>query len=88
MKNCLLVVIMFLLNASFYAHADYCPDLGCTIEGTKKNIEAFEKKYGVKYTEDLYGPTNKTNVEFDIVHQDGTKEHCYQTMKDFPVHCR
>jgi len=87
MKKVLVLIVSMLVCCSG-AYAKYCPDLACVYEATQQDKLEYERKYGEKFVDNRPAPnTGSEHVEYDIIHKDGTKEHCYQTMDVFPIQC-
>lgn len=86
MKKVLFLLISLLVYSSG-TYAGYCDNVACTYQGSLDAKHDYEAKTGKKFPSVLYGNSGTEHVEFDIVHKDGTKEHCYQTMESLPILC-
>ncbi|MDY6416486.1 MAG: hypothetical protein SPK70_10110 [Succinivibrio dextrinosolvens] len=86
MKKVLVLIVSMLVCCS-WAYAGYCDNVACTYQGSLDAIHDYEAKTGKKFPSVMYGDTASDHVEFDIVHKNGIKEHCYQTMDVFPIQC-
>lgn len=86
MKRLALLSFLFLFIGTSAIACDF-GDWQCMEKHNQESNERVYQKYGVDISKQVYGDTTPEHLEYDIVHKDGTKEHCYQVMEGHSVTC-
>lgn len=88
MKRLALLFCLIIFSSSSFALIKCQPgDMACLYKANEERDALYLKKTGEKFSAPLYGDTGNKHLEYDIVHKDGTKEHCYQVMEGHSVTC-
>ena len=87
MKRLALFLVLFVFVGTSAIACDF-GDWQCMEKHNQESNERVYQKYGVDISKQVYGDTGAKHVEFDIVHSNGLKEHCYQVMEGQSMICR